>query len=228
MPDLKRTVSQTTRPLNIKNRPSNFKNLTGNLFGRLRVISLNEFRNHRSFWICECSCGKTVTIMGKRLTNGHTKSCGCLARDVLTKRNFKHGHSTRKNQSPEYKAWCHIKDKCFNSDSFDFYLYGARGISVCSRWSVFSHFLADMGLRPSSKHSIDRIDNDGNYEPGNCRWATSSIQANNKRTNRILSLNGKSMTMIQWANHLSICYGTLRDRIRRGWTHKRALTTPVD
>lgn len=188
--------------------------VTGKSFGRLLVISWGG-RDSRgeTLWNCECECGKIVLIPVSHLKNG-TKSCGCLIRDTTRARFTKHGMT----ESPEYRAWSGLIDRCENSSSRNksYKDYGGRGISVCLRWrESFENFLSDMGLRPSAGHSIDRIDCDGNYCPENCRWATASEQAFNKRHRR-LSLNGESLTVSQWSAKLGISRATLKWRIKAG------------
>jgi hypothetical protein len=119
--------------------------------------------------------------------------------------------------SPEYRAWVHIHSRCTDSNASDYPRYGGRGIMVCERWDSFENFLADMGPRPSAKHSIDRINNDGNYEPGNCQWATTIEQANNKRSNRRVTIGGQNKTVAEHARDAGIHYGVLWEHIEKGW-----------
>ena len=129
--------------------------------------------------------------------------------------------------TPEYRIWNDMKKRCYSPSSTAFHNYGARGITVCDRWREnFDHFLTDMGPKPSPKHSIDRINNDGHYEPGNCRWTTPDVQANNNRRNQRREHNGQTMTLAQWARTSGINRETLDSRLKRGWTMDRALHTP--
>lgn len=146
-------------------------------------------------------------------------------------KNFRHGHGHTPGQgtrggksSPEYVSWSGMKARCFGRTSTSFADYGGAGIGVCERWLVFENFLADMGRRPSGAHSIERIDNARDYGPGNCRWATARDQANNRRTNVLISHNGKSMTLAQWAQEVGVKYPTLWWRVRvAGWSFDEAI-----
>ncbi len=153
-----------------------------------------------------------------------SKACRkCAAKPLVT-----HGHCPFKKPSATYRIWQGMRDRCFNQKNRFFQNYGGRGITVCDRWrGSFENFLADMGPRPSAKHSIDRIDNDGNYEPGNCRWATSVEQNNNSRNCRMLSLNGETLSAAEWARRLGGNGHLLLQRIDKlGWPLERALTEP--
>jgi hypothetical protein len=125
---------------------------------------------------------------------------------------------------PGYGVWIAMRTRCLNPNSDDYPDYGGRGISICERWSSFDDFMADMGPRPSSRHSIDRIDNDGNYEPTNCRWATPTEQANNRRSSHLVTFNGETMTVANWARRLGLSHDVLQARFDNGWPPERALT----
>ena|SRR5690348_8244990 len=158
-------------------------NLAGKRFGRLVVL---EYRGsnkyHDSIWLCKCDCGNTVTIRGftLRLSNGATKSCGCLRRDIQRQAHLRHGHQRRGMETPTHFSWRAMMARCSNPRFHQFKDYGGRGILVCERWKQFENFLADMGERPHGL-TLDRINNDGNYEPENCRWATRKQQNSNTR-----------------------------------------------
>lgn len=162
--------------------------MVGQRFGRLVVLAVDsKDANYMVFWYCRCDCGNNKVIVGTRLRNGKTKSCGCLAREQAASRAKARNATTppRKThglrRSPEYRAWQNMKKRCLSPNAVQYPYYGLRGISICAEWMRFESFYADMGPKPSRVHSLDRKDNDGNYEPGNCRWATKVEQATNRR-----------------------------------------------
>lgn len=160
--------------------------LTGQIFGRLIVIGRAKPRGTNPYWECRCDCGVTIESLQHRLKTGRTKSCGCLKAELLSAYSYRHGDARRGNASPEYGAWAEMIQRCTNPKQKRYADYGGRGIHVCERWlNGFENFLADMGRRPTSEHSIDRYpNNDGNYEKTNCRWATRLEQAANKRVRK--------------------------------------------
>lgn len=199
-----------------------FKDIEGQKFGRLTVTRYVEQRKRRAHWLCRCECGNELIVSGKHLRNGHTQSCGCLKVDKITT----HGQGgTPGKRTDEYRIWNGMMVRCHSPSAHP--LYGGRGIQVCERWRQFKNFFSDMGKRPSPKHSIDRIDTNGHYEPGNCRWATQVEQANNTRTNRILEWHGESRTVAEWARHLGVNPSMLINRLHKGWNVHDTLSLPT-
>lgn len=200
--------------------------MAGKKFNSLVVIRRSFTKNRKIHWSCRCKCGNIVIVWGCYLRSGHTKSCGCLLTEVLIKRNVamaKHG----KSHSITYNTWGSMIARCCKKQSTKYPMYGAKGIKVCERWMDFENFLADMGERPSTQYSIDRYpDRTGNYEPGNCRWATLEEQGRNKKNNRYLELNGERRCLSEWVEVTGLSRSTIRGRLKRGWTHERTLTTP--
>lgn len=200
--------------------------LSGQRFGRLTAEAFSHTPKGRSsVWSCVCDCGASVFVTVNHLRMGDVKSCGCLNtenRAALCRRRAVHGHARRLRPSPTYTAWCNMISRCL-PDSPDAASYSRRGISVCARWRSFEQFLSDMGERPHGL-TLDRIDNDRGYEPGNCRWASWPTQQNNKRDNRVLVVAGERMTMRQAADRFAINYSTLRSRICvLGWSPEKAV-----
>jgi hypothetical protein len=174
-------------------RPDRIKRLEGRRFGRLLVRSLRGRWNGKSYWTCSCDCGEEREVEGYHLISGHTTSCGCTLRELTAAMMTTHGEARRRSMTAEYRCWRGIKDRCLRRRSPSFNNYGGRGIRVCDRWlngdgsrSGYECFLADVGRRPSPLHSLDRINNDGHYEPGNVRWATRMQQRLNRRDTAML------------------------------------------
>ena len=204
-------------------------NLIGKRFGRLEVVALVDAVQRR--WLCRCDCGETSIVSRGHLTSGGTRSCGCLQRETMRHIGFdneRHGHARKGRPTSEYGTWIDIRRRCTNAANARYKDYGARGITVRARWrESFDNFFADMGPKPGREYTIERIDSDRGYEPGNCRWATRTEQANNRRGNRILEYGGVSKTMAEWARAFGMDRSTLWHRLLAGWSVERALTEPV-
>jgi hypothetical protein len=197
----------------------------GDRFSRLTIIKEVEQRNKARFFLCRCDCGVEKEIRLALLRNGHTKSCGCLKRDHLISMTYKNGQSRTKL----YSIWRSMKQRCLNSNSQAYDYYGGRGIKVCEEWmdfEIFQNWAVNNGYKEGL--TIERIDNDGNYEPSNCKWIPQSKQSNNTRRNRVISYKNKQQNLKQWSEELKINRHTLFGRLKRGWTVPKAFETPVD
>lgn len=201
-------------------------NILGQRYGRLVAIERVGSRNGASVFLCLCDCGNKKEILLKSIRSGATRSCGCYMSEVHKAQNITHGERVNGIRSTEYSIWSTMLCRCRNKKDRAFVYYGGRGISVCQRWESFENFLSDMGRRPSPKHSIERNNNNGNYEPGNCRWATRIDQNNNTSRNRILSINGESKTIAEWARIYQIPYKRLSHRIHIGMDASLAVSIP--
>lgn len=206
-------------------------NLEGQTFGKLTVLRLSDdYLKGQARWLCQCECGNATVVFASNLGRGHTTSCGCHKKSNYKTMNLAHGATAgklgKKNEYPStYKIWCLMRQRCLNRRSKAYRWYGARGIAICDRWDDYANFVLDMGHRPDG-HSLDRIDNGGPYSPENCRWATRTEQARNKRNNHLLTYNGETRSIAEWAEHIGVHPNRLASRMRRGWDVERALTYP--
>jgi len=188
------------------------KDLTGQKFGRLTVVSFAENRDHVLYWNCLCECGNKKIVQGGSLKSGASTSCGCFHIEKVTK----HGYNKGGNSSPTYHSWINMIQRCTNPNNKCYMDYGGRGIIVCERWLEFINFLEDMGEKPSREYSIDRIDNSGNYCPENCKWSTSKEQAYNRRSNVQLTFNGETKLQYDWAKEWEINHGIISYHLAQG------------
>lgn len=198
--------------------PQNVKDETGNVYGKLTVIAFCGLNNKYAHWLCRCECGVEIAVRGTGLRYGSHKSCGCS-----------YYKANGLYHTAEHRAWSNMIQRCTNETLPRYADYGGRGITVCERWRrSFLAFYKDMGPKPSSRHSIDRIDNNGNYEPSNCRWATQRQQVLNSRKARYLTHNGETLCITDWALRTGIKRHTIAARLdKHGWSISEALTHPA-
>lgn len=200
------------------------KDRTGHKFGKLTVVSrAPNSKRGQTMWNCICECGNTTVSFAGHLGNGSSKSCGCVRVEKA-----KIGHPTHgAYQTRMCRAWTEMHRRCRDTTRPEAARYVNRGITVCERWAKFENFRDDMGATYEDHLTIDRIDNNSNYEPENCRWATYKQQANNRSNSRIITHDGKTLTIQEWSELTGINKGTLRDRLNAGWSVTRALTETV-
>lgn len=197
--------------------------ISGQRFGRLVALDL-RIDGKTSKWRCLCDCGSESLVQCGSLVHGNTKSCGCLKRDVTIARNTTHGQSVRGNRTTEHRTWLAIKERCYNPNADKYRYYGGRGITVCDRWrGSFEDFFADMGPKPTRRHTIDRKDSNGNYDPLNCEWVTQAEQTRNTRRNIRITKDGVTLVASEWDRRLGFKEGTIKGRIARGWPMERLL-----
>lgn len=206
----------------------NFKDLTGQRFGKLNVLKYLG----KSKWLCKCDCGEVTTVRGEGLKTGNTKSCGCIRKE-----NSKAiGENNRKYKKLQYNddfkklygVWIGLKRRCLNTSYEKYKNYGARGITLCKQWLDFNNFYKwaiNNGYRRGL--SIDRINNSKGYKPSNCRWANNLIQQRNRRNSKMLTFENRTLCITEWAEIFNINISTLRGRLRNNWTTEKALTTEV-
>lgn len=191
-------------------------NLTGQRFGRLVAVEVTN-RNNGLAWRCKCDCGNWHTAPAKYLRSGNVMSCGCLRAWSLGKHRMSHTRT--------YQIWKLMLARCRAPRGKRFERYGKRGIRVCPRWESFQNFLNDMGYAPDGL-SIERVNNDKGYSPGNCVWANQKTQSRNRRTNHMVTISGKTRPIAEWAEILNQPVGMVYRRIYRGWDAERALLAP--
>lgn len=192
--------------------------LTGIKHGRLTPIERIGKTNHGvTLWRCICECGKETTTQQGSLRNGRAKSCGCYAQE----KRLTHGRS--RTSDPTYQSWNHMKDRCRNKNHVAYPRYGGSEVTVCDRWLDFDNFVADMGNRPLGT-TLDRLNRQGNYEPGNCAWKTPKEQANNRKSSRLITFNGITKSLTDWAASCGVKDTTLAYRLDNGWPIEEAIT----
>ena len=197
--------------------------IAGQKFGRLTVVSrINKDKRGNVVWLCRCNCGEEKVVVGYSLKRGKTKSCGCLNKEQCTT----HGLTT----NALYAVWVSMKQRCYNENEIGFKNYGGRGITMCDEWRNDFQKFYDWAIANGYEKglSIDRIDNNRNYSPENCRWATRTEQNRNQRTNKQIEFNGEVKNLSEWCEHFSLNYQTVHARITDyGWTVQKALKTPI-
>lgn len=191
-------------------------------FGSLVALKPCRTAGGRLAWVCECDCGNTCAVASVSLKSGNTKSCGCLRRKVSGDRMRTHG---LRKTGDTYGVWSSMMTRCYNKNRKAYKDYGGRGIKVCDRWHDFSNFNSDMGERPYG-FTLERVSNDGDYGPDNCRWASYGEQANNRRNTINLTVCGVTRTLSRWAEILNVKYSTLWYRLSKGWEPEEALFRP--
>jgi hypothetical protein len=200
-------------------------NLAGSTFERWKVIKRLDCGSSGANYLCQCKCGTIRKVAGKSLKNGDSKSCGCLQKELIAKRNSIHGHYYTRL----HRIWSSMKDRCKNPKSDNYNDYGERGIEVCNEWDIgfekFYKWSMDNGY--TKNLTIDRKDNNGNYEPSNCRWITMNEQQSNKRCNKFLTVHNKTQTIAAWSRETGIKITTLHYRINHGWNNEKALDLGV-
>lgn len=203
-----------------------FKNLKGQKFGKLTVVKYaGTDKQRKSLWQCKCECGNYITTRGTSLRFGSPRSCGCLQKQVVAELKTKHGFSRNRL----YRIWKNMKQRCYNPKAQKFENYGGRGVRVCKEWNNYENFHSwAMENGYEEGLTLDRINNDGDYEPNNCRWVTYSEQSLNSRTNHLMTYKGETKTLKEWAEIFGMNYSTLSARINDYfWDIKTALETPI-
>lgn len=195
----------------------------GTRFGRLAVVALAPGPIRARHWRCRCDCGVETVVRGAYLRSGATRSCGCIRSESTRARALVHGGVGR----PEYGVWLGLRRRCLSPADPGFKNYGGRGITVAPEWSSFARFFADMGPRPTDRHTIERLENDGPYAPWNCAWRTRREQANNMRRNHRLSCGGDNLSIAEWARRTGMRPATISSRLHLGWSVERTLSTEV-
>jgi hypothetical protein len=206
-----------------------YKDLTGKKFGRWTVLKLHS--ESPTKWLCKCKCGNKRIVKAGNLTrkNNASLSCGCLMKELASKRFITHGCSRSKNKEihSTYRTWHDMKQRCLNKKNKRYYLYGDRGINICKRWqNSFNNFFKDMGLKPKGM-TIERINNNKGYSKKNCKWATYKEQCRNFRHNRNITWNNKTQCMTAWAEELKIPMYILKNRLNNGWSMKKITKTSI-
>ncbi len=206
-----------------------FIDRTGQKFGRWTVLHQGPHEGKYVTWACRCACGTERAVRGARLAAGKSESCGCLHKEIQRERltgntiNATHG----KTKTREFDIWRSMLQRCKNTNHAAYKNYGGRGIAVCPRWATsFENFIEDMGTAPKGL-TLDRFDNNKGYTPENCRWVSMKVQANNRSSNRLITVKGVTKTITAWAEDLNTSDVAINSRIKRGWSEEDAVTKPI-
>lgn len=204
--------------------PKRIEVKVGKEYGRLVVIKEVEQKKNKRRFLCKCACGKIKPYFLIKLTTGRTKSCGCLAKEVLLANNTTHGLSYH----PLYNVWNSMRQRCSNKNAHAYCRYGGRDITVCLKWQNFKRFY-DWAVSNGYQKglTIERVENSGNYNSDNCTWIPLEQQARNRRNNKIVEYNGKSMILADWSKEIGINQTVLSKRLLHGWSIEKAFTTPL-
>lgn len=206
--------------------------LIGKRFTRLLVLSIERRRSRDGgpLCVCQCDCGNECKSLPGNLRSGRQQSCGCLKRERTVESHWKHGATSdkaSKEMRGMYHVWSKMRDRCKATRAKQFKSYGSKGILVCPQWNDFQAFVRDMGMRPSSRHQLDRIENSKGYSPDNCRWVLPKEQQRNRTNNFMVEFRGEMKTLAEWCELFGVGYAMVYIRIkRRGWSIEKALTTP--
>jgi len=219
MSSLESSISFEQLSLPLSTLPSKrVQDLSGRLFEAWRVLTFSHIDKHgKAHWLCECVCGIRKAVCGSDLRSHKSESCGCPRR-------LYGGYDS--DHPIEYRTFRSMWNRCTDPKNVEYKHYGGRGITICERWRLFVNFLSDVGVRPGPDYSLDRVNNDGNYEPGNVRWATRLEQANNTQKVRLITFNNQTHTIAEWARRLGYSYPTLHKRFKQ-WSLEKALTFPI-
>lgn len=198
--------------------------ITGKRFGKLTVVSFDHMIRTRSYWRCKCDCGNDRVVALDHLKCGDTTDCGC------ERKHISHWQKHGMYKSRLYTIWSLMKERCLNPKRKEYPIYGGRNITVCPEWLKFENFMEwSVKNGYSDELTIDRINNNGNYCPENCRWISKKEQSNNRRTNRLITFNGQTKTITQWANDNGLPYYILKNRLdKSGWPFERAISEPLN
>jgi hypothetical protein len=216
-----------------------YNDLTGQKFGRLEVLRLDHKQQKINkngvktgnvyYWLCKCECGNLKVVRGVHLSKGLIQSCGCLQKETIAQISKEKRTTHNQSNNRIYGIYKHIQHRCYLTTDKDYVNYGKRGITMCDEWKNNFMSFYDWAMSNGYKENltIDRIDVNGNYEPNNCRWVTREQQNKNTRRTIKITFNGETHNLREWSNILNISYWTLKDRLNRGWSFERTLSTPV-